>query len=286
MMTSDLAYFCGLWIAEGSFERKIGRISITCGDNDVGEILESGAIFGVLFKKVRSDQWRENSYALLEAMRFLGMPLVKAPGKWLPDWVWSGKREWACELLAGLLDGDGYVRSSANKVGFTTASGRLARDIQQLLAHIGVMSRLTSVESKPTERVKVSSLQYRVEIYGHDLSILRSCVKPRIQRKAKLLNDVNPSLKTRRGAPYVYSHLMNIKHAYRGTKMPELAAAISTARKGSDITYETLARVLAECSSAKRTKGWKTIKQLISDDFYWDEVVSIEVNSGESNTPL
>ena len=38
-MTDDIAYFCGLWIAEGSYDESIGRISITCGDDGVGEDL-------------------------------------------------------------------------------------------------------------------------------------------------------------------------------------------------------------------------------------------------------
>ena len=78
-MTEDLAYFCGLWIAEGSYDESIGRISITCGDDDVGEVLESGAVMGVKFKKSRADQWRANSYELAEAMKFLDMPMCKAP---------------------------------------------------------------------------------------------------------------------------------------------------------------------------------------------------------------
>lgn len=281
-MTKDIAYFCGLWIAEGSYDNTIERITITCGDDDVREVLESGAVFGVVFKKNRVDQWRANSYSLVEAMRFLKMPLVKAPEKYLPDWVWSGKREWACEVLAGMLDGDGYVNSGRNKVGFTSSSERLARDIQLLLTNLGVMSRLTVVESQPTERVKVCSMQYRVEILGKYVSVLKACITPRIKRKAILLATMSDDLKSKSGIPNMYAHLMSIKSVYNGTKMPKLAMAIQVARGNADITPRTLRGVLDECIFAEATTGWQAINQILNEGYFWDEVTNIE--DGECET--
>jgi hypothetical protein len=281
-MNEDLAYFCGLWIAEGSFEESTGRLSITCGDAEVGEVLESGAVMGVKFSRSRGDQWRANSYALLEAMRFLKMPLVKAPEKWLPQWVWTGRREWACEVLAGLLDGDGYVRAEGNKVGFTTASERLARDIQLLLSNLGIIARLTAVESAPTERVKVASMQYRVEVVGKGVSVLRGCIKPRIVRKRDRLANISDTLRTRKGLPFALPHLMSIKAVYGGVKMPKLAAAIQTARNGSDLTYRTLQAVLEECRFAEPTHGWQALDKLIREGYFWDEVTGIA--DGECET--
>jgi hypothetical protein len=281
-MTNDIAYFCGLWIAEGSFEESIGRVTITCGDDDVGHVLESGAVFGVEFKKRRKDQWSANSHALLEAMRFLKMPLVKAPEKWLPDWVWSGKREWACELLAGILDGDGYCSTVRNKIGFTTASERLAKDIHLLLTNLGMVARLTSVKSKPTEKVKVSSLQYRVELVGENVSIFKHTIKPRIKRKAEALAAMPDDVRTRSGLPCALPHLLSIKSVFEGVKMPKLAAAIQTARKGSDLTYRTILEVLEECQFAEATVGWQALKKLTEEGYFWDEVTSVD--DGECET--
>lgn len=281
-MTNDLAYFCGLWIAEGSFEDGIGRLSITCGDNDVGEVLESGAVLGVKFEKRRSDQWVANSMALFEAMRYLKMPLVKAPQKWLPDWVWSGRREWACELLAGILDGDGYCSATHNKVGFTTASEQLAKDIQLLLTNLGIVARLTSVVSKPTKRVKVESMQYRVELFGENVSIFKQSVTPRIRRKAETLAAMSDDLKTRAGVPHTLPHLEDIKRSFGGVKLPKLAAAIQTARKGSDLTYRTVADVLEETRFAETSDGWKRLEGLTHEGYFWDEVTVVD--DGECET--
>lgn len=275
-MTNDIAYFCGLWIAEGSYDEGVGRITITCGDDDVGEVLESGAVFGVEFRKCRADQWRANSYALVEAMRFLKMPMVKAPEKYLPEWVWAGKREWAQELLSGLIDGDGYVSSNRNKVGFVSASERLARDVQLLLTNFGVMARLTAVESAPTERAKVSSLQWRVEVIGEGVSALRDILRLRIKRKADLLAGMSPTIRTRSGVPNMLEPLLDIKRVYEGVKLPRLAAAIQTARKGSDLTERTLRAVLEECHFAQPTEGWQLINKLLNEGYHWDTVTRIE----------
>lgn len=281
-MNEDLAYFCGLWIAEGSFEESIGRVSITCGDNEVGGVLESGAVFGVRFKKCRSDQWRANSYALMEAMRFLKMPLVKAPKKWLPEWVWSGEREWTAQVLSGMLDGDGCVSTHLSKVAFTTASPQLAKDIQLLLTNFGVMARLSAVESKPTERVKVFSMQYRVEVHGEGVSLLKSILQPRITRK-RLALQINPDkLRTRSGLPHMLAHLQSIKTVFPGVKLPKLAASIQVARGGGDVTVRTLSEVLKECQFAEATVGWQAIRKLLHEGHYWDRVTGVE--DGECET--
>jgi len=278
-MTNDIAYFLGLWIAEGSIEENIGRITITCGDPDVGPVLESGAVFGVVFKQCngRSDQWRANSYALLEAMRFLKMPLVKAPQKWLPEFVWSGKRLWAQHLLSGMFDGDGYIcRVGTNRGGYTTASEQLAHDVQLLLTNFGIISRLSARTSLPTTKVRVASLGYRVEIHGKNLSLLKGVLKLRIKRKADLLNGKSDELFSRRDGVPILPVLRELKKLAPGEKRPVLAAAINIASSHhkSDTTYETIFKVLTEYSEFSSAKPYVLLKQILEDHFYWDVVTA------------
>lgn len=285
-MNNELAYFLGLWIAEGSFEEKIGRITITCGDRAVGGFLESGAVLGLAFKARagRDDQWCINSYELMEMMRFLKMPLVKAPKKWMPEWVWAGQREWACHFLSGMFDGDGYICTTRNKAGYTTASEHLARDVQLLLTNFGIISRLTSVESGPTERVKVSSLQYRVEIIGKNVSLLKQVLQPRIERKAAALDRIPDDLFSRRDGVPVLPLLQGVKSAMpTRVKLPVLDPAIGIARRaGSSTTYETLRRILLECDKARASIAYQKLSKVVSDHYFWDTVTSVE--KGESET--
>ena len=283
-MNNDLAYFLGLWIAEGSFEESVGHITIICGDADVGDVLESGAIMGLKFKNSakRRDQWRANSYELMELMRYLKMPLVKAPEKWLPEWVWSGEREWARHVLSGMFDGDGYVCTGRNKAGYTTASEQLAKDVQLLLTNFGIVSRLTSVESKPTARVSVSSLQYRVEVIGKNVSLLKDVLLLRIGRKAAALATMSSELLSKRDGASVLNLLEDMKRLFPGEKLPRLHEALQVARKGSDTTYETLRLVLAETAGRASAPEHIALKKVVEDHYYWDRVT--EVTDGESET--
>lgn len=278
-MNDDLAYFIGLWIAEGSFEEKIGRLTITCGDADVGETLESGKVMGVKFKNSthRPDQWRANSYELLELMRFLKMPLVKAPMKWLPDWVWSGSRSWAQHILSGMFDGDGYVLTNGNKTGYTTASKQLASDVQLLLTNFGIVSRLTHSITAPTKRVKVSSDQYRVEIVGKNVSLLKDVLKLRIERKAKNLERISSDLFSRRDGVFILPLLKELKTFLPRQNRKILADAMRIANKvNSDTTYETIKRILDESLDMSHIKPYKKLQKLLNDHYYWDKVTSVE----------
>lgn len=276
-MTDDLARFLGLWLAEGSVEVDVGRITITCGDPEIGAFLESGRVLGLKFKARtgRTDQWAVNSYEMVEMMRHLDMPLVKAPGKRLPAWLWSGKRQWACAALAGMFDGDGYVSSTCFKAGYTSSSEKLAGDVQLLLTNLGVIGKLSAVKSEPTLRVLVPSMQYRLEIHGSDLSRLKTCLPLLIPRKLALLNRVPDALLSRRdGIPFVLSLLELLKREFIGDKRKSIAKAIQSARGGSDVTYETLRTVLLESLDFAHTEAHLALTKLAGNWYYYDEVVS------------
>lgn len=283
-MNDDLAYFLGLWVAEGSFEESIGRLTITCGDEDVGEFLMNDLPLDVGFKprSGRSDQWCVNSYELMELMRYLKMPLVKAPEKWIPEWVWGGKREWAQHFLSGLWDGDGYISTTQNKAGFTTASEQLAKDVQLLMTNFGIISRLSAVESQPTERVKVCSLQYRVELLGRNVSMLRDVLHLRIRRKAERLQAISDDLRSRRDGVPVLPLLEGLKRRFKGQKLTTLHNALVAARKGSDTTYESIHLILEEARDASDSPEYQALQKFVEDHYYWDEVDTVEDSESET----
>ena len=274
----DLAYFLGLWIAEGSFEEKIGRLSITCGDPDVGSSLDE-RVFGVPFKPVknRTNQWRINSYAVLEFMRFIGMPLTTAPNKSLPAWMWTCSREFAATVLSGMWDGDGYVLYGKKKIaGYTTSSKRLAQDVQLLLTNFGIVSRLTAVVSHPTERVKVCSTQYRVAVYGENLRKLRDVLKLRIERKAARLAAIGDLVSKRDTVP-VYPLLKKLKTHFVQKATPVLWSCIHACESTcSEPTYPSLRTILEETKSVEETPEYQKLKRIVANNYYWDTVEQID----------
>ena len=165
-MTEDLAYFLGLWTAEGSIEERIGRVTITCGDPEIGEFLMSGQVLGLRFtaRSGRTDQWCVNSSAFLELMRHLHMPITTAPhprvcriGFFVTGPAGTGhgvsfradRRRRLCQRRQEQSwVHDRIPRNSPAR--FTT-----------FFLSMGVVARRTAIESRPTARVRVSSLQHQ-----------------------------------------------------------------------------------------------------------------------------
>ncbi len=281
---ADLAYFLGLWLAEGSYEEKSGRLTITCGDN-VGDSLDE-RVFGIPFKQYakRQDQWRINSYAVMEFMRYIKMPLCKAPQKRLPEWIWSCSRETAVEVLSGMWDGDGSIGipSKHNYAYYATSSELMARDVQLLLTNFGIISRITRVVTKPTERAKSYSQEYMVTVHGANVAKLADVLKLRIGRKKERLEKMKGLISKRDGAP-VKSLLLKLKENFKRKKLKSLEHAIDAAtRTESDTTFETLENILEETKSASETKAYKVLKHIVDNHYYWDTITYIEESEAQT----
>nr|DAM63275.1 MAG TPA: Large subunit terminase [Caudoviricetes sp.] len=282
--TPDLAYFLGLWLAEGSVEEKIGRLSITCGD-DVSESLDE-RVFGVPFKKCtgRDDQWRINSYAVMEFMRYIKMPLCKAPGKRLPEWIWSCSRETAAQVLSGMWDGDGSIGipGKKNHAYYATSSEAMARDVQLLLTNFGIVSRITRKITKPTERAKVYSQEYSVTVQGANVSKLAEVLKLRLERKRVRLEQMKGLISKRDGAP-IYQLLKELKKNFAEVKLGKLETALGAAKTtGSDTTFPTLNAILEETKSVSNTEAYKALKRIADNHYYWDTITYIEESEAQT----
>jgi intein/homing endonuclease len=286
-MSDDLAYFLGLWVAEGSVEENVGRITITCGDPSIGDFLTSGRVLGLKFKPVsgRSDQWRVNSYELVEFMRHLDMPLCKAPFKKLPSWITNGRREWACAFIAGMWDGDGHVLANGDvRVGYSSASKELASDLQLLMTNLGIIGKVTTHQQPATARAK-ASVQYRYTLQGQNVSLFRDAVKLRIARKQKALESMNaPDWSRRDGVPNQSELLRTVRNSlrrrFRDKKCHKNVFA-GALNHDQDISYRSLEMfVCTHEDSAAPELG--DLRKNLEDHYYWDEIVSLEESEAET----
>lgn len=92
-------------------------------------------------------RWRDkachvelHSSRLQSAFTWLGLKPVKAGEKEVPWAIRAGTELVVVAFLRALFDGDGYVEHS--RVGLTTASERLARQVQMLLLNLGIVATL------------------------------------------------------------------------------------------------------------------------------------------------
>lgn len=271
--TLDLAYFLGLWLAEGSVEEKIGRLTIACGDN-VGDFLDE-RIFGIPFKQSRKDQWRINSYSIVEFMRFIGMPLTTAPHKSIPNWLWKCPREIVATFISGMWDGDGSIHANRNQASYVSSSKQLVQDLQLLLTNFGIISRVYSKVTPPTKKAKVESVGWRLEVLGENVSKLRDVLKLRIARKAECLAKKTDVISKRDGV-YVLPLLEKLKTNFKGIKLHQLERVLGTSRNGSDVTYHSLRLILEEAKSAYKTDEYNSLLRIVNNNYYWDTVKTVE----------
>lgn len=279
VMNEDMAYFLGLWLAEGSIEQDVFRLTITCGDSkDIGEFLMSGKINGLKFKPSpkRTDQWRANSKDFIEFMKFLGMPLTTAPKKFIPDFVWRLPKNLATQFLSGMIDGDGHLlKENKRSIGYSTSSPALARDLQLLLTNLGVIAKKYFQITLPTERAKTFSQEFQLSAYGEDISILKSLLKLKIERKRKILESYPDDLRSKRDGYPAYELLTALKEKAKGVKKESLASALQASKNGSETTYLSLRTILEDCIELSDTDEYKAIQKIVEDNYYWDEIKEI-----------
>lgn len=169
-VTPDLAYFIGLYVSEGYARDVIakngnitgGQIVITCGD----DISDSFNKLGIKFKKPDEFHYIINSKQLTEFIKLLGFDIKhKAKEKILPDEVLSWSKQNITALLRGMFDGDGCV-DIRGRVSYTSTSRELIRQVQLILANLGILGKIYTINSKPSKKVKVYSTHYTIELNG------------------------------------------------------------------------------------------------------------------------
>lgn len=144
-------YFIGVLLGDGTLDH---RISVTTADQEiVDEVYKQAAVHGL---QVTIEQKSDNiamSYNLVNKSRkpsrlgrllsTLGMKGVNSASKYIPQQYLSASRHDRLELLAGLLDTDGYLSRSTN-YDWISKSQELAGGIAYLARSLGLAAYVKS----------------------------------------------------------------------------------------------------------------------------------------------
>jgi hypothetical protein len=169
VITKELAYFLGMFLAEGSsYVRynddksiKNGNITLTCGD-DISQCIDN---IGLPYSKTKGDNlhYTISSKNLIEFLDYLGFDLsLKAKDKYIPHRLLSMSRNNIIYMLRGLFDGDGYSRGDRGVIGISMNSKRMIHQIRYLLLNFGILTVYDEIWSKPTKKVSFETLNYRI----------------------------------------------------------------------------------------------------------------------------
>jgi DNA gyrase subunit A len=204
----------------------------------------------------------------LRASVLSGLGERKSADKVVPEVVWSSGREFKREFLRSLFTGDGscsLLPRSTIQVSYSTYSSQLARDIQILLLEFGVVGRLCHYEKGETKVVITNRRDAR--LFAERIGFVGSK-----QRKLEAVLATIPLA----------------SRALSGDHFPHVAAYIraSSGAQGVDQTWlskhnidrverwESQGTAILERIKSDETR--KVIEPLVTGDYYYAEVASVE----------
>jgi DNA-directed RNA polymerase II subunit RPB2 len=126
--------FFGIWIGDGWCTTS--RVTVAANKPRVKNALDTYLPRLNLAYKYYPDSCKldVSNRQLRNYMRALS---VGATNKCLPDWVWALNKEQAKTLITGLLLSDGHTSTNKTSLLYSTASTKLADDVQRLALHAG-----------------------------------------------------------------------------------------------------------------------------------------------------
>jgi len=198
VVTSDLAYLLGLWTAKGSFETT-GRVAISNTEPEIQAWLGT-APFGMAFKPTGDGHtMRASSKAFLRLVEHLGGALTGCDGKIVPERIMGADEATIREFLRGLFDVDGSVDGENQQVMLGTTSEELARSVQLLLLHFGIVAYVDQRKpTKPTVRAPHPNHRlWTVRATGGDAHRYMTRIGFRLPRKQAELGRMRPVDPTR-----------------------------------------------------------------------------------------
>lgn len=175
-LNEDLAYFLGIFMAEGYIERvnsRTGtyRISVACNSREVIEkardilLKEFDYVSnieekGYLFKDTKGESAVRYKYTLRINRNYINRFLVenfslaglKAPDKDIPWQIFKSPESVAYAFVSGLIDGDGSVHKNRSVIHYGSVSEKLVNKLQLLLQHLGIFSSAYQSDKRHEKR--------------------------------------------------------------------------------------------------------------------------------------
>lgn len=152
-------YSLGVWLGDG--ERSSGRITIAGDDTAIADGVAADGYAETARWHCNANDWHINFPALREALQQARVlcPDTRTP-KRIPADYYGASLAQRLELLAGLIDSDGYVYPGNGRVTFSNTEPELVRDVERLVATFGW--RVTTTWYEP--RLSASGIQGKARV--------------------------------------------------------------------------------------------------------------------------
>lgn len=290
-ITTDIAYFLGLFIAEGSTykvhrDSKLvgGSVNLACCD-DLSHVFNT--LHLPFYKSTTSVAHTVSSLHLIEFLEYLGFDLSKkAPQKEIPSRLLEMSRANIIALLQGIFDGDGCCTKTLGRIGISLSSERLIQQIRIILNNFGVLTDFNMQNVPPNKLVKVPSVSYRLSCNSKYSAIFLEKIGFRFNRKQQNQNSINR--KSTRNTKDVVPFSKKILHRglKRGVAYKLSKLGISTAKfytnVSEHVSRDVLCKIKNSTSVSDRTDELTMfLDQHVSPSLKWEQIKTIEDGENE-----
>lgn len=253
-LTLRTAYLLGLITAEGCWEDS-GRIIVsTKYDRDLDKTLRR-----IGFNKQDDVHYHYGSKRLVHFIEWFGLKRG-AKNKIIPDRLLRCPKEYVASFLRGYFDGDGCATKRGN-IQCDSISERLIDTLQILLLNFGIISKKYKQIVPPTEKVKVYSTVYRLEICGYNAFLYYKQIGFKLQRKQQREKYIKSVSKDWYGDK-VHIPKEIINEFAKGLSYGDL-------KRNDRYMYRTLRNLL-------KRKPNEYIQKVVEDNYFYDEIIDIQ----------
>ncbi len=285
VLDEDLAYLLGVLVGDGHLEKgsHFPAFIITCEEPEMQ--LELQRISRKHFGKAPTPRKYGNKATRLRFSQSIGrvclafgVKAVNAPDKGVPSAILRSPREVVIGFLQGLFDADGCAWPDGC-VEFHTRSEELSRQVQLLLANLGLIAHRT-------EKQVAGAPFWQLFIGGRDAVLFHERVGFRLERKRARA----ASLQTRRRG-WNRSDLVpcanKLLHALLRKSQPQPRAVHKTfdhvKRDNRTPSRRQIARYLSLLpNSVREEPEFRVLKSLTNPRIYWDRVADIHESEAEA----
>lgn len=302
-MNPNLARFLGYYIGEGRLSSEWAIELSQCPEEnpsiheDIINLISNQFGEPEICNEDGKD-FKVYSVYLREFLYENGLDYTTSHNREVPSCILRSTEESSREFLRGIFEGEGHVGQQGT-IELTTASRKLANQVQTMLLQFGVVTNKSSKEVKGYEH----NNYYRLTISGRDADLFeqeigfiskrkRSSLKKITSKQTNCNHDVVPNAK-----PLIEDLRNLLKEAVtvkgsneerKGSGMKQFGRSfVSTLynirNKGRDPTYEFIKKFL-EISKEKGledTDPFNSLEDLVDSHYFYDPVETLEESSTE-----
>lgn len=278
VITPDIAYLVGIFLAEGSTYKKYvngnftgGAVTLTCGDS----LHEAITCVGLPYSLSKDGlHYAISSKNFIEFLEYLGFDLSKrAPKKIIPDKLLKWSRPNIVALLQGIFDGDGSIVRNGT-INILLSSKVFIKQLRNILLNFGILTQYCEGVTPPTERVKVFSNYYRITFASNDAQKFYQNIGFRFERKQKIARQFYENTKLRANSLDVIPHVCEMfKPDFKKVKKRFLKKGITN---GFYLDAKLSRQQLLDF---KETYGFSNdlLNQIVDKNIRWEKIKSNEV---------